>query len=202
MISRSLVFAFLLNVSALAPASACTLTDIPCADFDGDLPPPAVLEAFNVGWKSEASSLANARYVSLFNAAAHSGDKRLYLIDLERRSVERYHVAHGRGSDPDHDGYATDFSDVPQSKKTPLGFFITAETYTGRHGHSLRLDGLEARNRNARSRAIVIHGADYVSPALEKMGRSWGCPALDNGVSRDVIERIKGGSLLYIYAVP
>jgi len=74
--------------------------------------------------------------------------------------------------------------------------FKTAETYVGNNGYSLRLDGLSTSNSNARSRAIVIHGASYVTPG-EKIGRSYGCPALEMNVHQDVIDRIKGGALLF-----
>lgn len=200
MILRSLACCLVAVLLTSTYAVACSVGDVPCTRLEGDLPSVEVLSKLNIYLKGKAPSLANSRYVTLFDASAHSGTRRLYLIDLKRGTVHRHLVAHGRGSDPDHDGWASDFSDVPQSKKTPLGFFATAETYTGRHGHSLKLDGLEARNANARSRAIVIHGADYVTPTRDIMGRSWGCPALDRNVAHDVIERIKGGSLLYIYA--
>ena len=69
------------------------------------------------------------------------------------------------------------------SKMTSLGTYVTAETYYGKHGLSLRLDGLDKENSRARERAIVIHGADYVTPDRTKMGRSWGCPALERKVA-------------------
>lgn len=85
-----------------------------------------------------------------------------------------------------------------------LGLFQTADTYQGRNGYSLRLRGLE-RGFNDRSedRSIVMHGAPYVSDAivdrLGRPGRSWGCPAVRNGVARQLIDSIKGGSLLFVY---
>lgn len=195
--------AVLLFVAMLAASSPdCRVSDLPCSAFEAsDLAriSTEAVQKLNERWDAEAAHLTNQRYLTLFDVSAHSGTRRFYVIDRERKTIEKYLVAHGRGSDPDHDGLATSFGDVPGSKKTPLGFFITAETYTGRHGHSLKLDGLDARNRQARFRAIVIHGADYVSEGRSVMGRSWGCPALDTSVAVDVIERIKGGSLLYIY---
>ena len=90
------------------------------------------------------------------------------------------YVAHGKNSG---DKYASEFSNQNGSLKSCIGFFITAETYIGKHGYSLRIDGLEKNiNNNARAREIVIHGASYASEVFIKkysrLGRSWGCPAL------------------------
>lgn len=126
-----------------------------------------------------------------------SGEPRFYLVDLKAGTADAYLVSHGRGSDPDHDGIADTFSNVPGSKMSSLGTFVTAETYYGKHGLSLRLDGLENRNSAARERAIVIHGADYVTPARAKMGRSWGCPALERKVAERLIPKIANGVLVY-----
>ena len=92
---------------------------------------------------------------------------------------EAFRAAHGSGSDPDHDGYLDRFSDVPGSSASPEGAYLVAEPYVGKHGRSLRLDGLDPTNINARARAIVIHAADYAEPAFlkkwGKLGRSNGC---------------------------
>jgi hypothetical protein len=77
-----------------------------------------------------------------------------------------------------------------------LGFYLTAETYNGEHGYSLRLDGLSSTNSNARERAIVIHAADYVAPG-EKIGRSWGCPAVEPRYHQQIIDELKEGALIY-----
>jgi hypothetical protein len=110
-------------------------------------------------------------------------------------------VAHGKNSGekiPDH------FSNKPESLESSLGFYMTAETYSGKHGYSLRLDGLEKNiNDNARMREIVIHGADYVSQQFidshGRLGRSWGCPAIPVEISREVIDSISNGSCIFIY---
>ena len=115
-------------------------------------------------------------------------------------------VAHGmgkpRGSGGDMET-AKDFSNLVGSRKSSLGLFVTAETYQGRHGYTLRLDGLEnGVNDNARERLIVIHGAHYVTkPRADDhmVGRSWGCPAVRPKVSRPLIDAIKGGSAVWIY---
>ncbi|GAB5458620.1 MAG: hypothetical protein Hens3KO_16500 [Henriciella sp.] len=126
-----------------------------------------------------------------------SGSKRFYLVDLEQDTAEAFLVAHGRGSDTDHDGMAEQFSNTHGSKMSSLGAFVTAESYYGAHGLSLRLDGLEVINDAARARAIVIHGADYVTPMREVLGRSWGCPALEQEVAQRLIPEIAGGTFLY-----
>lgn len=131
-----------------------------------------------------------------------STEPRLWVIDM-RDGMVLYHelVAHGRNS-----GHfeATRFSNHHGSKQSSLGLFRAEETYRGRHGYSLRMSGLESGvNDNARDRAIVIHGADYVSRSFiarhGRLGRSWGCPALPREVSSQVIDVIKGGSAVFAY---
>ncbi|MCO5113133.1 MAG: murein L,D-transpeptidase catalytic domain family protein [Bdellovibrionaceae bacterium] len=145
------------------------------------------------------SKFSNKRYMAIVDFTQHSGRKRLYIIDLVDGSVEQLHVSHGSGSDKNHDGYAESFSNVSGSHQSSLGFVKSAETYYGKRGYSLRLDGLESRNSRVRSRAIVIHGASYVDPSLAKMGRSQGCPAVTMSRKDSVINRLKNGALIYLY---
>ena len=110
-------------------------------------------------------------------------------------------VAHGRNSGLE---YATNFSNENESFKSSLGFYLTGEMYQGKHGASLRLDGLEyGINHNARERAVVIHGADYVSKKIATkqgyIGRSLGCPAVPYEVHQQLIQLIKNKSCLFIY---
>jgi hypothetical protein len=131
-----------------------------------------------------------------------STEKRLWVIDVARKRVLFHElVAHGRNSGVER---AVRFSNRLHSKQSSLGLFRAEETYQGRHGHALRLTGLEPGvNDNARDRAIVIHGARYVSRSFVerhgRLGRSWGCPALDVSVHRRVIETIKGGTAVFAY---
>lgn len=109
-----------------------------------------------------------------------SSDPRAFVVNLETGIVEEaFRAAHGSGSDPDHDGFLDRFSDVPGSSASPEGAYLVAEQYVGKHGRSLRLDGLDKTNANARDRAIVIHAADYAEPSFlqqhGKLGRSNGC---------------------------
>jgi hypothetical protein len=131
-----------------------------------------------------------------------STEPRLFVFDLaSNRLLFREHVAHGVNSGAN---VPTEFSNINGSRQTSLGLFVTAETYYGQHGYSLRLQGLERGfNHLARERAIVIHGAPYVDAAAAKkqgrLGRSWGCPAVRNEISRKMIDTIKDGSPIFAY---
>ncbi|MFY0601597.1 MAG: murein L,D-transpeptidase catalytic domain family protein [Cyclobacteriaceae bacterium] len=131
-----------------------------------------------------------------------SDQKRFYIFDLTKEKiVHSDHVAHGKNSGLT---YANSFSNQRHSNSSSLGFYRTAETYRGKHGLSLRLDGLETGiNHNARERAIVMHSAKYANPDfIEKygrLGRSFGCPALPEKDYSRIIDLIKEGSLLFIY---
>lgn len=144
-------------------------------------------------------SIANQDWLTIFEIGRHSGEPRLFVINMKTGDVLSTYAAHGQNSDTNHDGIATAFSNVSGSKQSSLGFMLTAETYSGKYGYSLRMDGLEDRNDLVRSRAIVMHGADYVSEDREIMGRSWGCPAVSWEVRTWIIDRINGGSLFYAF---
>ena len=141
--------------------------------------------------------------LSIVDYTRPSTEVRFFVIDIEhKRLLYKCLVAHGKNSG---DNYAKSFSNDTESLKSSLGFFLTAETYSGNHGYALKLDGLEKNiNDNARVREIVIHGADYVSDEFIKkygiLGRSWGCPALPVDISKVIIDKISGGSCLFIYS--
>jgi hypothetical protein len=128
--------------------------------------------------------------------------KRLWVFDLRARTLAYEElVAHGKGSG---ENLATSFSNEPNSLQSSLGLFLTEDTYVGKNGYSLRLRGLdEGFNDRAFERAIVMHGAPYVSDEIARtngrLGRSWGCPALREGVARAVIDRVKGTGLVFAY---
>ena len=142
------------------------------------------------------------KVLSIIDYSLPSTAPRLWVLDLEQGStlfVER--VAHGRNTG---ENLATQFSNVPASNESSVGLFRTGETYTGKHGLSLRLDGLEPGfNDAARARGIVVHGADYCTPehvdTYGRLGRSQGCPALAPAVSSAVIDTIRDGTLLFAY---
>jgi hypothetical protein len=131
-----------------------------------------------------------------------STQKRLWLIDLQNKTVlMNEYVAHGQGSG---DEFAKAFSNTENSHQSSIGFYVTDDTYVGKHGTSLRLHGMDnGYNSAAYERAIVVHGADYVSPSFiagqKRLGRSWGCPAVSQQAIGKVINYIKGGTCLFIY---
>ena len=141
--------------------------------------------------------------LTLIDFTKPSTEERMYVMDMKRgKLLFKTHVSHGQGSG---ENYATSFSNVSGSHKSSLGFFVTGNTYQGRNGYSLVLDGLEKGiNDRARERAIVVHGAAYSNPSFiesaGRLGRSFGCPALPDAVSHDIIDTIKEGSLMFIYA--
>ena len=131
-----------------------------------------------------------------------STEPRLWVLDLAKRTLlfEEL-VAHGQGSGGN---LATTFSNVADSHQSSLGLFVTEDAYVGKNGYSLRLTGLEPGvNDRAHDRAIVIHGAPYVnteiSKALGRLGRSHGCPAVREPVARQLIDRVKGGGVVFAY---
>ena len=133
--------------------------------------------------------------------SAHSSLPRLHFANLENGTVRSFLVAHGIGSDPDHDGYLNGFSNEPGSNATSRGAYVTWEWYKGKYGTSIRLGGLDPDNSNALPRAIVMHSADYASPEhIErwgKLGRSNGCFAMSPENFREALWHLSGGRLLY-----
>ena len=148
-------------------------------------------------------AVVNDNIISIVDFSLPSTEKRLYVVDLKNyRVLYKTYVAHGRNSGT---LMANSFSNSPSSYKSSLGFYKTLGTYNGKHGYSLRLEGLEKGiNDNAYERAIVMHGADYVSPSyipkLGFIGRSQGCPAVSTREATPIINTIKNGSCLFIYS--
>jgi hypothetical protein len=142
------------------------------------------------------------QHLAVIDYSLPSTQPRMWVFDVERgRLLFQELVAHGRNTG---ERVAQHFSNIEGSKMSSLGLFQTADTYYGSNGYSLRLRGLDAGfNDNALSRAIVMHGAPYVSEAiaerLGRLGRSWGCPAVRTEVARTVIDTLKGGALLFAY---
>ncbi len=143
----------------------------------------------------------NKTYISMIDFTQHSGNLRFYQVHRATGRVSAWAVAHGEGSDPDNDGFAQYFSNIPNSHMSSLGSYLIQEKYVGKYGESLRLDGLEETNDNARARAIVLHPSNYVKDTRPKQGRSWGCPAIPYKWIQTVISRSQDGSFLYAYGI-
>jgi hypothetical protein len=151
----------------------------------------------------QEQKLGTKKLISIIDFTKPSTEKRFYTIDLEKLEV-KYHtyVSHGKNTG---ENSATSFSNVVHSNQSSLGFYITAETYVGSKGYSLKLDGQDVGfNDNMRARAVVMHEADYVSETWIKrygrLGRSQGCPALPKDISKTVINTIKNHTLIFAYS--
>jgi len=150
---------------------------------------------------STAGKIKNNK-LSIVDFTQPSTKKRLYIIDLKgKKLLFNTLVAHGKNSG---ELMAKNFSNTAESNQSSLGFYVTAEKYIGKHGLSMRLDGLEKSNNKARERAIVMHAADYVNEGVAKsrgfIGRSWGCPAVSPDLNEPIINAIGNGSCLFIYS--
>ncbi|MBA2561747.1 MAG: murein L,D-transpeptidase catalytic domain family protein [Chitinophagaceae bacterium] len=147
--------------------------------------------------------LKNDKIISIVDFSLPSGKKRLFILDLVNHKILfNTFVAHGRNSGKD---FANQFSNKNESYQSSLGFYVTKDTYAGKHGYSLRLEGEEQGiNDNAINRAIVMHSAWYVNENIVKsqgyIGRSQGCPAVPEELHKPIIEKIKNGSCLFLYS--
>ena len=149
-----------------------------------------------------SGTVKNPATLTIIDYSKASVEPRLWVLDLKARElIYEELVSHGQGSGGN---LATKFSNTPESHQTSIGLFVTDAAYIGRNGYSLRLDGLDKGfNDRARERAIVMHGAPYVnasiSQTLGRLGRSHGCPAVRDDVAHELINRVKGGSLVFAY---
>jgi hypothetical protein len=172
--------------------------------------PRGLLEDAILYFDVNKAQIPKTAYFAVVDLSLYSGKDRFWLVDVATGAVESHKVAHGNGSDPDNNGYATLFGNVSGSLKSSLGFYLTGEIYDGTHAHSMRLDGLSVdgspngmANTNVRSRLIVMHEASYVSDSnSSQQGRSDGCLALDPSIEVSVVDRIHDGSLIYTEISP
>lgn len=203
-IGAALVAATLLVPNAI---DASTSVSFARADFDstgiGNIETDVFEMALNAASCAVQSGAVNApETLTVIDYSKPSSERRLWVFDLKARElVYEELVAHGQGSGAN---MATQFSNEDESHQTSLGLFVTRDTYVGKNGYSLRLDGLDRGvNDRARDRAIVMHGAPYVSEQFVKangrLGRSWGCPAISAAVAKQMIDRVKGGGLVFAY---
>lgn len=145
---------------------------------------------------------ASADRLAVIDFSLPSSEKRLWIFDLKKRKLLlNDFVAHGAKSG---DNLPSSFSNIEGSHQSSIGLFRSSESYDGKHGYSLRMDGLEPGfNDRARERAIVIHGADYVNPEWisrqGRIGRSQGCPAVRPEITEKVVDSLKDGQLVFTW---
>jgi hypothetical protein len=205
---------------SLAFSTLVLLACLPAAALDEVRVEPQTILDRTINLRAEVLELALEAYeeavagghvrrpiLTIIDYELPSYQQRLWVIDMVTgRLLHQEWVAHGMGKPRGSGGTmeeALSFSNERGTLKSSLGLFMTAETYYGRHGYSLKLDGLEEGvNDNARERLIVLHSAHYVSEGRagdHLIGRSWGCPAVRPGIGKILIDAIKDGSVLWIY---
>jgi len=162
---------------------------------------PAILRRALDALNRHASVIPNHNTIAIADFSLPSRAARFHLLEVASGRVSSHLVAHGRGSDPGHTGWLHRFSNEPRSHATSEGAYRTDGLYTGAHGRSIRLTGLDGTNSNALGRAIVVHAAWYVSPEMARahgaLGRSEGCFALAGASMPEVLGRIPSGCLIY-----
>ena len=163
----------------------------------------SLAEVAREGLQKHGNATLHRDLMGIADFASPSKSQRFYLVDMASGRATSHLVSHGRGSDPAHSGWVERFSNDFGSNASSPGGYLTANYYSGKHGRSQRLIGLDPSNNNAEARAIVIHGAWYVSNDMVrqhgKIGRSEGCFAFDetNGSLDEVLSRLGPGRLLY-----
>jgi hypothetical protein len=205
----SIVGAAVLAAALLVPHAldASTAASFTRADFDASAIGNIETDVFEMALNAASCAVRTGAVgapstLTVIDYSKPSTERRLWVFDLKARElVYEELVAHGQGSGAN---MATKFSNENESHQTSLGLFVTRDTYVGKNGYSLRLDGLDRGvNDRARERAIVMHGAPYVSDSFVKangrLGRSWGCPAVSDAVARKMIDFVKGGGLVFSY---
>jgi hypothetical protein len=203
-IGAALVAATLLIPNAI---NASTSVSFARADFDPAAIGHIETDVFELALNAASCAVRTGAVtapptLTVIDYSKPSTERRLWVFDLKAKElVYEELVAHGQGSGAN---MATAFSNENESHQTSLGLFVTKDTYVGKNGYSLRLDGLDRGvNDRARERAIVMHGAPYVSEEFVKangrLGRSWGCPAVSDAVARKMIDLVKGGGLVFSY---
>lgn len=169
----------------------------------GNIVPQIPLEKTLLYYDKYYAQIKNKNFITVVDMGQKSSNYRQFVINMNTGQVHPMLVTHGTGSDPKHSGYAQSFSNKNGSNATSLGMYYTAKEYIGKHKRSLRLQGLESTNSNAYSRAIVIHAGWYVSPEIikqqGKLGRSNGCPAVEQKYLNWLIDSIANGSVYYIW---
>lgn len=185
-----------------APAHAADSLGDALARLAPSADPKVIGLAVKAAECAESQGGASAERLAVIDYSKPSSQPRLWVFDtVKRKLLFQELVAHGKNSG---DATATRFSNAPDSLASSIGLFRTSDTYVGKNGYSLRMNGLEPGvNDQALARAIVIHGAAYVNEAMAKVagriGRSWGCPAVRTAVAHKLIDALKGGQMVFSY---
>lgn len=162
---------------------------------------PALMEKALAALQRHGAAIPNRDLIGIADFALPSGAPRFHLVDMANGRTTTLLVSHGKGSDPGHSGMLQRFSNAEGSEASSSGAYRTGEIYYGKHGRSRRLVGLDPTNCNAMERAIVVHGAWYVSPEIVrqhgKLGRSQGCLAVSQAELEQVITRLGTGRMIY-----
>ncbi len=203
-ISGSMDRRHFLTRSAAAAAAVATPARL-FAQAGPDLRTRRLLDVAREQAERASASLWHTDLVGIADYGLHSAEPRFHFVDLVAGKVDSVLVTHGAGSDPEHDGWLNDFSNLTDSWASSRGAYITWEWYKGRYGTSVRLGGLDPDNSNAFPRAIVMHPASYATPEhvarWGKLGRSNGCFAFGPEVFPQALTRLMGGRLLYADAL-
>ena len=190
---------YFMKMGAIAVALASSGTAL--ANSVNDEVSPRLMQQAMAAFARHRSRLAHIDRIGIVDFTRPSSSARLFIVDAATGAAQSHLVAHGRGSDPAHTGWARRFSNEPGSYASSAGAFVTGAEYRGHHGRSMRLLGIDPENCNAESRAIVVHAAWYVNPDIAvrtgMLGRSEGCFAVSNASLNQVIDRLGPGRLLY-----
>jgi L,D-transpeptidase-like protein len=182
-----------LALAAFRPAFAATA-------IDAGLPAGLLRRALSA-LERHSESIEHRDVVGIADFSLPSYAPRFHLVTLVSGSITSHLVAHGRGSDPRRTGWLEHFSNEPRSHATSAGAYRTGGLYVGMHGHALHLEGLDRTNSAAASRAIVVHGAWYVSRQMVvqcgMLGRSEGCFAVADSSLDEILARLGAGRLIY-----
>lgn len=198
-----------LGKAGLALLGAAALPRIAAAQVPATVQPlastrvvrPELLRRALAAVQRHGSRIAHRDRIAIADFAQPSAQPRFYLIDMANGMTTTLLVAHGSGSDPTHTGFVQRFSNTQGSNASSEGAFLTADYYTGKHGRSQRLIGLDSTNSNALSRALVVHAAWYANPDMLRthgqLGRSQGCFAVSEGDLQQVFARLGEGRMIY-----
>jgi L,D-transpeptidase catalytic domain len=190
-----------LSFAGLAAASAGARPALGQTEKISSQIPPDLLRRAKDSLELHQDSIMYRDFIGVADFSLPSRAPRFHVVNLADGRVRSYLVAHGRGSDPAHTGWLERFSNEPRSNATSAGAYRTGSFYQGAHGHSMRLEGLDPTNSNALSRAIVVHGAWYVSDAMigfsGMLGRSQGCFAVADSGLPEIMTLLGPGRLIY-----